>query len=280
MTIKDILVHVDQSERSAARVDIAFQLAQVHGAHLIGLFAEAHPSVSDFVPSHLSQGEDEQAQKAGEAWGQRFQEQARRTGVAAEWRQINPRSLGVADVVEHVILHGRYTDLVVLGQNDPDRSNGSVPGDLPDRVVIGVGRPVLVIPYSGTFDLSEVRAMLAWNGGREAVRAANDGLPFLAHSKKTIVLAVNPTEGGQGHGDIPCADICTHLARHGVKAEAQHLNAPDVRVGDVLLSRAADEGINLLVSGAYQKSRMREMVLGGVTRHLLEQMTVPVLMSR
>lgn len=279
MTIKDILVHVDRSERSRARVEIAMQLAQQHGAHLTGLFAEAHTPVSDFVPSHLSPGDTGDAQQTGEAWGQRFQEQARKMEVSAEWRQINQNSLSANDLVEQVILHGRYTDLVIVGQNDPDHNSGSVPADLPDRVVIGVGRPVLVVPYSGDFDLTTVRAMVAWNGGREAVRGVNDALPFLERATKVLVMAVNP-EAGSGHGDIPCADICTHLARHGVKAEAQHISAPDVRVGDVLLSRAADEGVNLLVSGAYQKSRMREMMLGGVTRHLLEQMTVPVLMSR
>jgi nucleotide-binding universal stress UspA family protein len=93
------------------------------------------------------------------------------------------------------------------------------------------------------------------------------------------VLAVNPEGGEAGHGEIPSADICLHLARHGVKAEAQHIYAKDMSVGDMMLSRAADEGIDLIVTGAYGHARWRELVLGGVTRHLLTHMTVPVLMS-
>jgi len=280
MTIKDILVHVDGSDRSRVRMDIAFQLAKVHGAHLTGLFVESNYNVTAYTPGEFKRGYNERSRSAGAASKLLFEERAKRNGVTTEWRQLDQEGIRDSDVIDQVILHGHYVDLIIIGQSDPD-NNGNLPVELPDRVVLGAGRPVLVVPYSGSYDLGSVNAIVAWNGGREAVRAVNDGLPFLARAKKCIVLAVNPTNGGdQNHGDIPCADICTHLARHGVKAEAQHLNAPDVKVGDVLLSRAADEGINLLVSGAYQRSRLRELVLGGVTQHLLEQMTVPVLMSR
>ncbi len=279
MSIKDILVHLDQSPRSQARMEIAVQLAKLHDAYLIGLFVESNYNVTAFTPGEFKGGYNDKSRRAGEAAQARFKECADRNGVRCEWRQIDREGIRDDDVIDHVVLHGHYVDLLVIGQSDPDH-NGNLPVDLPDRVVIGAGRPVLIIPYSGTYDLSSVSVMVAWNGGREAVRAVNDGMAFLARAKKTVVLAVNPADGGQGHGDIPCADVCTHLARHGVKAEAQALNAPDVRVGDVLLSRAADEGINLMICGAYQRSRLRELVLGGVTRHLLQQMTVPVLMSR
>ncbi len=94
-----------------------------------------------------------------------------------------------------------------------------------------------------------------------------------------MVLAVNPEDGYKGHGDIPSADICQHLARHGVNAEAQSITGYDVEVGDFILSRAADQGADLIVMGAYGHSRLRELVLGGATAHILGYMTVPVLMS-
>jgi nucleotide-binding universal stress UspA family protein len=93
------------------------------------------------------------------------------------------------------------------------------------------------------------------------------------------VLAVNPKHGIAGHGDVPAADIVLHLARHGVKAEAAHTIAKDISEGDALLSYAADLGVDLIVSGGYGHSRAREMVFGGVTRTLLEEMTVPMLLS-
>ena len=93
-------------------------------------------------------------------------------------------------------------------------------------------------------------------------------------------MAINPKTGESGaHGEIPSADICLHLARHGIRAEAQHYYADDISAGALLLSRAVDEGIDLIVCGAYGHARWREIVLGSVTRHLLAHMTVPVLMS-
>ena len=93
------------------------------------------------------------------------------------------------------------------------------------------------------------------------------------------VLAVNPRRGIEGHGEVPAADIALHLARHGVKAEAAHTVANDISEGDAILSYAADLGADLIVSGGYGHSRAREMVFGGVTRTLLQEMTVPMLLS-
>jgi nucleotide-binding universal stress UspA family protein len=106
----------------------------------------------------------------------------------------------------------------------------------------------------------------------------HDALPLIAKDAKVTVVAVNPHETGE-HGPIPCADLCLHLARHGLKAEAVSLTAPDSDAGDVMLARAFDEGCDLLVMGAYGHSRMREFVFGGVTSHVLDSMTLPVLMS-
>jgi nucleotide-binding universal stress UspA family protein len=123
------------------------------------------------------------------------------------------------------------------------------------------------------------RIVVAWSGSRESVRAVSDAMPFLRRAKEVIVLAINPRHGPDGHGDIPAADISLHLARHGVRADAQDITTDQIEVGDVLLSRAADESADLVVMGAYGHSRFRELILGGATRHLLQHMTVPILMS-
>ena len=107
----------------------------------------------------------------------------------------------------------------------------------------------------------------------------NDALPLLRACQKVTVLVINPERGIRGHGDLPAADICLHLARHGINAEAAHTVANEIGEGDALLSYAADISAALIVMGAYGHSRLREWAFGGVTRSLLRAMTVPVFMS-
>jgi nucleotide-binding universal stress UspA family protein len=122
--------------------------------------------------------------------------------------------------------------------------------------------------------------MVAWDGGRESSRAVRGALPLLGGAGKTVVVAVNPKKGKEGtRGEDTTAELCEHLARHDVEATAKHVVSHDLQVCDALLSRAVDEDVNLMISGAYSNSRTREKLLGGVTRQLLEQMTLPVLMS-
>jgi nucleotide-binding universal stress UspA family protein len=114
---------------------------------------------------------------------------------------------------------------------------------------------------------------------REAARAVNDALPLLETAEKVSVLAVNPKPGFDGLGDEPGADIALHLARHGVKVSADHFTARGMDAGDMILNYATDVSADLLVMGAYGRSRLRELVLGGVTRHIMQHMTIPVLFS-
>ncbi len=197
-----------------------------------------------------------------------------RAGLVAvsEWRAVEGELASTLDE------SARYTDLVVLGQYHPQDVSDTNQG-LAARLVLSAGRPCLVIPYIGTQETLGQHVLVAWNARREAVRAVNDALPILQKAESVIVLAVNPPTGEAGEGDIPSADISHHLARHGVKAEARSTIAPDIDVGNLLLSNATDLGADLIVMGAYGHSRLRETVLGGVTRDLLQQMTVPVFMS-
>ena len=123
------------------------------------------------------------------------------------------------------------------------------------------------------------RIMVAWNASREAARAVNDALPLLKGAEEVKILALTAQGGIGAHGDLPGADIAGHLARHGVRADAEHGVVRDIEVGPALLSAAADFGADLLVMGSYGRARMRELILGGVSREILRTMTVPVLMS-
>lgn len=275
MPLKDILVHVDGGSHCAARLDAAIALAAAHDAHLTGLYVRSDPQVPPFVRSQFGpQVLALQNQYADEARAQAealFKGRMCSAGVAYEWRAV------AGDLYEMVALHARYADVTVLGQPDPQTDDEDHP--LPDHLVMDVGRPVLVVPCTGLVASRFACVVVAWNGSREATRAVNDALPILQRAAKVVVLAVNPGGGIDGHGEVPGADLSLHLARHGVAVEAQQVQAEDMNVGQLLLSRCAAEAADLLVMGAYGRSRVRELVLGGATRHVLDHAALPVLMS-
>jgi nucleotide-binding universal stress UspA family protein len=277
MAYKNLLVHIDDSKACAGRLDVAIALARAHNAHLTGLYVAVDPvlpgSMSAEVPARFMDTLLAQISERSVAAEAGFAAVVERAGLTADCRTARCPGSRSANVIA---LHARYADLVILGQPEPE-AGGEVNARVPEDVVLSTGRPTLVVPYIGAGKRLGVRVMVAWDGGREAARAVGDALPLLVRAESVAVLVVNPNHGG--HGEQPGADIALHLARHGITVEAQHLEVKDLSVGDALLSRLADQDIDLLVMGAYGHSRLRELVLGGVTRKIFQQMTVPVLMS-
>lgn len=271
MAFKDLLVHIDNSKACGKRIEAALRLAREHEAHLAALYVIPLLNIPSYaeaqVPAEVIETQRRAARADAAAAEKAFNQAARKAGATAEWRCVEE------DFVQALTVHARHADLTVIGQTDLSDER-AIPG-LAEAVALNAGRPVLVIPYIGAAATLGERMLIAWNASREAVRAVNDALPLLQRAKKVTVLSVNPPGGVA----IPGADIALHLARHGVKAEADHVEAHDIAVGDMLLSRAADKAVDLIVMGAYGHSRLRELVLGGATRHLLRHMTVPVLMS-
>jgi nucleotide-binding universal stress UspA family protein len=282
---KDILVHLDDGPRSATHLKVAVDLARRHAAHLTGIFVIDIPGsdlfygagmpyaggggLSDMVASLRADA----AARAAVA-ERTFREALRLQGLEGEWRAVD------GDTVEVLALHARYADLTILGQpNEEQAYKGPSADAVLVNLMLASGRPILAIPYAGNFERVGERVLVAWNASRESTRAVNDALPLLAGATVVTVLAVNPRRGIEGDGNVPAADIALHLARHGVKAEAAHTIAKDISEGDALLSYAADLGADLIVCGGYGHSRAREMVFGGVTRTLLQEMTVPMLLS-
>ncbi|MDH5749685.1 MAG: universal stress protein [Rhodospirillales bacterium] len=277
MPLKDLLVHIDSSDQCQSRLETALNLAQANDAHLTGVFVVTRPNIPAYIEAQIGaeviKAQIEEGMRAADEAEKMFSAKTQSAGVKSEWRSVE------GDLCEVLGLHGRYADLVIVGQRDPEGSDMMANSDMPDRLILSVGRPVLVVPYVGTYPTIGQRVMVAWDGSRLAARAVNDSLSLLLGAKTVNILAVNPKRGTEGLGDVPGGDISLHLARHGIKAEAQHLTSGDISAGDMLLSRAADAGADLIVMGAYGHARWRELVLGGVTRHMLNHMTVPVFMS-
>ncbi|HIF59623.1 MAG TPA: universal stress protein [Rhodospirillales bacterium] len=255
MPLKDILVHVDASKAGENRVNAAAELAAKQEANLIGLFVERKRKYTK-----------EESEKAEVM----FIDHADRANVFYEWRSVEGHP------GEIIRTHAKYCDLLVLGQSDSEIDLDM--GDYPDGIILSAGRPVLVIPRVGKVTSIGERVMIGWDGSAQASRAVHDALPLMKNAEMVNVISINPNTTGD-HGEEPCADICRHLARHGIKVEAQSMNVDDIGIADMLLSRASDKGIDLFVVGAYGHARWRELILGGVTAHMLEHMTRPVLMT-
>ncbi|MEE8280356.1 MAG: universal stress protein [Alphaproteobacteria bacterium] len=278
MALKDLIVHVDSSPACPARLDLAVTLARENDAHLTGLYVIAPAPIHQYAEADLGpqliEAHDRYMREAASEAERMFEQRLERSALKAEWRCVEGN---VSDVVT---LNARYADLAIVGQRDAERHDPGTAPELPEHVVLDVGRPVLILPHAGNFPTVGERVIVAWKANRGGARAVNDALPFLKKAKQVLVLAVDTRDGISGHGDVPGADISRHLARHGIEAEAAEVAAEDVSVGEMLLSRAADFAADLLVVGAFGRPRWRSLVLGGVTRHLLSHMTLPVLMSR
>jgi nucleotide-binding universal stress UspA family protein len=281
--IKDIMVQIDAGRANAARLDLAVDLARRHGAHLIGLcvfdigllpgaaFGILNPEDSIAVIRFQDQLRKEGLASA-EQLEEDFKERLRREGIAGEWRLVEGRA------VTTVSLHARYADLAVLGQEDPDDTRITGWTTVLESALLTSGRPILVLPHAGRFESVGGRVLVGWNASREAARALHDALPLLQGAEAVTVLAIDPRQGNEGDGDHR-ADIARHLARHGVPVTARETSSNGLDAADILLNHAADLSCDLIVIGGYGHPRFREIVLGGVTRALLQHATVPVLMS-
>jgi nucleotide-binding universal stress UspA family protein len=229
---------------------------------------EATATVGDPAPTPVSPASRE-AERAEQVEAL-FRTELRAHGLGGEWHLLSPGETGV------FIDLAKSFDLTILGQLSPEiRSTGF----RPDEIIIATGRPVLVVPYAGGFDTVGRRVLVAWDGTREAARAVNDALPLLENTEAVTVMFVGARETALAEHRPSIERIVHHLRRHGVAARAEETLQGDLRISDVLLSRAADLAADLIVAGAYHHSPLREAFVGGVSRELLDHMTAPVLMS-
>jgi nucleotide-binding universal stress UspA family protein len=275
MMIKDLLVNIATGIHEDASLDFAFSLARMFDAHVTGMaFAYEVVPVAmllDDVPPVWIEDFRKDAEKAAKDAVARFQETARRAGIAVDARWMAATFAETAEIFGRM---GRRFDLTVVRQAEPATST---PAPLIiEAALFDTGRPALVIPYIQKGEIRLDRIMVCWDGSRSAARAASDALPLLQRAK--MVELVTVAEQGK-HNELAGADIAQHLARHGLAVEARQIVSQDARPVDVILSHAADSSADLLVMGGFGHSRLREFVLGGVTRSILESMTVPVLMA-
>jgi nucleotide-binding universal stress UspA family protein len=278
VTFKTILVHVDDGPRSALRLGVALGFAAQFRAHLVGMYVvptrELAPSVAallpaDMVAAHLQ--EMGAAQHRAEA---QFRQAAGAAGCTAiEWRAP------AGSPIDAAVAHARCSDLTILGQGNPADPASFFEKELTEAVVLTTGRPTLIVPFAMATTTPGQNVLVAWDGGREASRAVGDALPVLANARHVTVMALQEDKVEPVADAAALARLAAYLGTHGINAKVVRWEVADVSLGEWLLSRAADLGVDLIVMGAYAHTRLRELVLGGVTRTMLTAMTVPVLMS-
>jgi nucleotide-binding universal stress UspA family protein len=267
--LKDLMVHLDESERTSARLELAATLARRHKARLTGVFGQRAKALQ--VGVIASWPPEEYIQSAGVVRA-RFEQAAGNLGQH-EWHDVNRG--GDAELLRQIVEFARYGDLMILGQHD-ESNHAFVPPELPEEVVTGAGRPILVVPYSGTFPDVGQRPLIAWNGSPEAARALNAALPLIAGCKEAIVLS---SHTNYEEAKAASLKVEQHLACHGVAARSSFLIVEEVGVMDALLNQVTDEGADMLVMGAHAQLGLPPMRRGAGTRHILRHMTVPVLMA-
>ncbi len=279
MTFKTIQVYMDDSDLADKRLKVGLDLATKLDAHIGGLHVippAVYPTYfAAEIPPHMLDQQQAAVRAVADRAQARFDKLAAPSGRPYEWRLAE---MPFGDVARGMTECARYADLNVFGQVDPE-ADDSHSVDVAGTVLLGSGRPVLMVPYAGEIETMGEKILVAWNASRESTRAVFEAIPLLKMARDVTVLAAESGDTDEAGDPLPGTDIATTLARHDVKAEIQYTRAADVSVGDAILNHVSDNGSDLLVMGAYGHSRLRETIFGGVTRDILQHMTVPVFMS-
>jgi nucleotide-binding universal stress UspA family protein len=274
--LKSLLVHIPAERSARPVIDSAISLAAAHGAHLdamslgyeasdVGLVVEAGGAAATAVVA----ASQERAMARANAALSVFETEARLAGIS-----FNSSALagvpfeGAAAITGRSRLH----DMAIVLQPEPDRT--TFDNEIPLEILFQSGGPVLFIPYTHKGPFEPKRVGIAWDGSRLAARAVRDASPVLSRANSITVISVNEAKEGP-----PAQALATRLGERGLSARVQHIDTERKNIQPAILSIAADERLDLIVMGGYGHSRLQERILGGVTRGMIQSMTVPTLMS-
>jgi nucleotide-binding universal stress UspA family protein len=273
--IKDIVVNLSGRAAQDFAADYAASLAATFGAHLAGIAFVYEPVIPDGtlggIPADLIELQREENSRAARTAVERFETAAKAAGVSSETRTLDA-SFGGAPALFGQI--ARRFDIAVVGQ--AQRERGASEELMIEGALFESGRPVIVVPYIQKRPATLGRVVMCWDGGRLSARAIADAMPFLTRAKAVDILIVAEEHKND---EITGANMTEHLARHGVTANVKRVARGEVTIDAAILDYVADSGAEFMVMGGYGHSRLREFILGGVTRGILNAMTIPVLMS-
>lgn len=287
MSLKDLLVYVDQTDRARVRLHLALDLARRHGAMLTGLFVRSpdEAQLEGRKAAELGLASAAQLQRLDHSIEQALDECARRLeselrslgrehGVRVAWRSARGPLARLAPQ------EARYHDLCIVGQEaPPDRA--TVDYSFTEHMLFVTGRPVIFIPPAWTAARLGNHVAIAWNSSRASARALSDAMALIEKAARTTVLSINPADFIERHGAPPLSQLLEHLRRHGAAVDVQTVEpVPTAHIAATLQRKAEEIGADVLVAGAFAHPRLWEKFLGGVTADLLEHTEMPLLMSQ
>jgi nucleotide-binding universal stress UspA family protein len=275
MAYKTILLCLNEVKRAPELVAAGLALGKMFGAHISGLFVipgiQVYPGVGYAALPDVIDSNQAYYRKNETAIRESFEKAMSVNGLSYDFHVVEA---SIPAIGNDVAAQGRNADLLVVSATDRNAYDG-VEIDFVERLVIAAGRPVLILPVAGNIKLDLNDIMIAWDGSREASRAAFDAAPFVTSARKTRLVSVDAHPRGEVRG----ATIAEALDRHGGKVELIQLSSDGLGTGEALLRAAKDHGSGLLVLGAYGHSRFTEFIFGGATRHVIRNLDRPVLMS-
>jgi nucleotide-binding universal stress UspA family protein len=273
--IKDIVVNLGLGAHDPAG-EFAISLADTFKAHVLGVGFVYDPvipgAVMGGIPPQFIETQRADSDRVASTAIARFEQVAKRVGVSYESLSVNASIASAADRLGQL---ARRFDLAIVGQ--PNREKDEPVEVVDEGVLFESGRPVIFVPFIQKAALKLDRVMVCWDGSRAATRAVADSMPFLHKAKQVEIVMV--ASKGFKTDEAPGVDLAKHLARHGLQVVLKRITSPDIDISSTILSYAADTNADMIVMGGYGHSRLREFILGGATRGILESMTVPVLMS-
>ncbi len=278
MDIKNILLHLDHSSGCSNRLDIAFAMARDNGAGIDGLFVVPDYVVPSYVEAQISvdliTDVTEKAIARAEEALVGYRQRAADAGVEMNARVVE------GQVIPILREHTKYTDLLLLGQDNPEDPDNASYG-LADALLFEGASACMVVPHSGKLDAPGRRILLTWNASRESARALREAMSMLQRAETVVVLSSEPDDGDSdvARGHPHAQELARFLESHGIESVSSGIADVDVSPSDAIIGQAADMNADLIVMGAYGHARLREIILGGVTRDLLKQSTVPLFLA-
>jgi len=283
MSFMSLLVFADDSAASAPRLETAIAMAERHGAQLTACALTEQPAYYYGVGTEVAADvylEDVErakviAQGVADAASARLTQSGHASGQngGARWATGTP-----AAISEIAARHARYADLSLIGQPH-DCAQETVLTKVFEGVLLDSGRPAVMVPKGWSGGSFGGRVLIAWTPCKEAARAVADAMPFIEAAESVHVAMVDPKTGEDAHGEEPGADLAAALARHRVPVTVDALPSAGNSVADRLLTHAAECGADLIVMGGYGHWRLRESLFGGVTRDMIRQSDVPLLLA-
>jgi len=275
MPIKTILVHLANDPKHQARVETAIKLAERFDAHLIGLYTEEPAHMPDAIAGrgaalgYLAE-ETTIADKTAKDIEQEFADCCKANQTSAECFCERGNHLDL------LVKYAPFADLVIISQSHEHSFEDKLRLHLPDHLPMVAGSPVLVVPYEQAVERIGRRILIAWKPTPESGRAVGYAIPFLKVAEKVTILTIDPPD----HDDDTLSAITKRLARHGIEVETRSDSTGNHQsMGQIICQTAIDLDCDLIVMGAYGRSRLRELFLGGTTHYTLAHTKVPLLMS-